>query len=187
MRSISPGQRNVVRVAVSAAMALWFTATAFSQHPNRNFDLLRRMDPFGTWIPNWRFFAPEPSQHDYSVLHRVLTADDKQTPWVETIPIETRRWSHAVWFPARRQDKALFDVCSRIIPVMSEDPEDAQKMYEYRLLKEFVEHRVRAEYADQDSPQGFQFLLAMHGGYDEDVTPEYLFVSKFIPLPQRTQ
>jgi hypothetical protein len=186
MRSNSAAKRDVLTVLASAGMALWFTATLFSQHPNRNFDRIRKLDPFGTWLPNWRFFAPEPSQHDFSVLHRVLTVDDKQTPWTETVPIETRRWAHALWFPSRRHDKALFDVCARVIPTLSDDIEAAQKMYEYRMLKEFVEHKVRAEYAEQELPQGFQFLVVQHGGFDEEVPPEYLFVSEFIPLePQR--
>ena len=33
--------------------------TAAAQHPNKMFDRVRRLDPIGILIPNWRFFAPE--------------------------------------------------------------------------------------------------------------------------------
>lgn len=176
------GRGDAATLVVGTGLALWFTATALSQHPNRSFDRLRTLDPFGVVLPNWRFFAPEPARHDFGLLHRVLTADGRRTPWVETTSILPRRWSQVVWFPSRREDKALFDIYSRLLPVLAEDVEAAQDMYEYRMLSEFVERRVRTDYAEEELPQGFQFTLVKHGGYDESVTPEYVLVSEFKPL-----
>jgi hypothetical protein len=166
--------------AVGAGLVGWWLVSAASQHPLTTFDRLRARDRFGV-VPNWRFFAPEPAQHDFHVLHRVLTADGEQTPWTATSSIARRSDFHTVWFPGRRREKAVFDVCSVILQHVEEGAAATDRPA-YHLLREFVEVAVRREYRGQPSPQGFQFLIARHTGYDEEQDPEYLFLSPFIPL-----
>jgi hypothetical protein len=166
--------------AITAGLGAWVLATAASQHPHRAFDRMRDFDPTGLLVPNWRFFAPEPARHDFHLLHRVLTADERQTPWCETSPITPRRSRHAVWFPERRREKAVFDVCNELIMLMAVPRLELEKTVPFELLRNHVEQRVRA--AHEETPQGFQFLIARHSGHDDSEDPDYLLASPFIPL-----
>jgi hypothetical protein len=166
----------------TAGLGAWLVATAASQHPHRAFDRFRDYDPTGLFVPNWRFFAPEPAQHDFHLLHRVLTADGEQTPWSETRQITPRAWRHAAWFPDRRRDKAMFDICNELITLMAIPSLDLAGTSPFRLLRDFVEQRVRRDYADRETPQGFQFLIARHTGHDADHEPDYLLASPFVRL-----
>ncbi len=168
-------------LALSVGLGGWLLATLASQHPHRAFDGLRRFDPIGLAVPNWRFFAPEPAQHDYHVLHRVLRADDTPSPWAETTTISPRSWGHAVFFPDRRREKALFDLASELTALMMDPRIDVRRTVPFELLRDAVELKVRAEEADP-LPRGFQFLLARHTGHDEEPEPDYLFASPYIPL-----
>jgi hypothetical protein len=173
---------GVAKVLVTAGLGAWFVATAASQHPHRAFDRFRDYDPTGLFVPNWRFFAPEPAQHDFHLLHRVLTAGGEQTPWRETRQITPRAWRHAAWFPDRRRDKAMFDVCNELITLMAIPSVDLPATAPFRLLRAFVELKVRREYAHDEQPQGFQFLIARHTGHDADHEPDYLLASPFVRL-----
>jgi hypothetical protein len=168
--------------AASAGVGAWLLATAASQHPHRAFDRFRDFDPTGLLVPNWRFFAPEPAQHDFHLLHRVLTADEHQTPWCETSAISPRKSVQSVWFPARRREKAMFDVCNELIMLMSTPRLDLTRTVPFELLRNHVELQVRESH--DRLPQGFQFLIARHTGHDESEDPDYLLASPFIPLKE---
>jgi hypothetical protein len=176
------GRQPPWELLVTAGLGLWFTATAASQHPNTMFDRLRNYDRAGLLIPNWRFFAPEPARHDFHVLHRVLTADGVETPWDETSRFVPRAWSHALWFPRQRRHKAIFDVCHDLVRHLQAPERQITESPAYRLLQEFVECTVRTDFAGRELPQGFQFTVARHTGYDQDQDPDYILVSPFVPL-----
>jgi hypothetical protein len=178
---------SLTEAAVIAALAVWFGVTLVSQHPNRMFDRLRTLDRFGIVIPNWRFFAPEPAQHDMHVVYRVLTADGGQTAWSEGNSIRERSWVQAVWFPERRRDKAVFDISAELLPLLGAPGADVTAMPAYRVLREFIEAAVRREHAEAPLPKGFQFALVRGGGYDEAGDPEYLLFSPFHPLKDAAQ
>ncbi|MEU7618724.1 hypothetical protein AB0B27_21880 [Micromonospora rifamycinica] len=172
--------------AITAGLVGWFGVTVLSQHPQQVFDRFRRYDVPGLLIGNWRFFAPEPAQHDFHVLHRVLTADGTQTRWVETTHIPRRHWRQVVWFPERRQDKAIFDICADLIAHLGTPGVEITATPPYEVLRDFVAHAVRRQYAGADVPRGFQFVIARSAGYDESHQPDYLLVSPFEPLPEGT-
>jgi hypothetical protein len=175
-----------VRWSLAASLGGWMLATLLSQHPHRGFDRLREHEPFGLLLPNWRFFAPEPSQHDYHVLHRVLTAEGQQTEWVESIELVARTWGQTVWFPKRRQGKAVSDIATELLQIFSTTSVDVSVTVPYRLLRDHVELLVREEWRERPLPQGFQFLIARHTGHDEAHDPEYLLASAFVPLTTET-
>lgn len=179
-----PSASKLPTVLLSAAVGSWVLATAASQHPHRLFDGLRRFDVTGLILPNWRFFAPEPAKHDFHLLHRVLTADGEQTGWEETTPIAPRRWSQALFFADRRQEKSMFDVANELVTVMAKAHVDVTKTVAFELLRNRVELRVVEAYqaAGKARPRGFQFLLARHTGHDESEEPDYLLSSPFIAL-----
>jgi hypothetical protein len=178
----SPLAERLPKLAVTAGLGAWFLATAASQHPHRAFDRFRDYDPTGLFVPNWRFFAPEPARHDFHVLHRVLTADGEQTPWRETTSISPRAWRHMAWFPDRRRDKAVFDVCNELILLLAIPNVRIERSAPFELLRDAVELEVRREYAGGRPPQGFQFLVARHTGHDQEPEPDYLLASPFVAL-----
>ncbi|MFF4779065.1 hypothetical protein ACFY05_40225 [Microtetraspora fusca] len=176
--------RGPAAALVIGGLAAWFGVTVISQHPQQIFDRFRRYDYTGLLIGNWRFFAPEPAQHDFHILHRVLTADDVQSPWAETTHIPKRTWRQMVWFPERRQDKAVFDVCAELIVSFAQPKLDITKVPAYQVLCDRVELVVREEYRSKPTPKGFQFVIARSAGYDESEDPDYLLISQFIPLQE---
>ncbi|CRK56202.1 hypothetical protein [Alloactinosynnema sp. L-07] len=177
-----PDGKGLAGTALTGALAAWFGVTVLSQHPHQIFDRFRRYDLTGLVIANWRFFAPEPAQHDFHVLHRVLTADGDQTSWSETTRIPRRRLVQALWFPDRRQDKAMFDVCNELIIYLARKDFDITTTAAYQVLRDSVELAVRGEHPV--TPKGFQFVIARATGYDDTPEPEYLLVSQFVSLEE---
>ena len=167
---------------LSSAVGAWVLATVASQHPHRLFDGLRRFDPTGLLLPNWRFFAPEPAQHDFHVLHRVVTAAGERTDWRETVTITPRSWSQVLFFADRRREKSMFDVANELVTVMARPQADVTRTVAYELLRNRVKVKVLKEFAGLPRPRGFQFLVARHSGHDESQEPDYLLSSPFITL-----
>jgi hypothetical protein len=174
------------RWALTTSLGAWLVATLISQHPHRGFDRLREHDPVGLLLPNWRFFAPEPAQHDFHLLHRVLTADGEQSDWVETAELIPRAWIHAVWFPDRRQGKAISDITNELIRILGSASADVSKTVPFELLRDLVELKVREDYSGRPLPQGFQLLIARHTGHDPAHEPDYLMASQFVALDAAT-
>lgn len=163
------------------AVAGWFTVTLVSQHPNRVFDRFRGGTLTAALVPNWRFFAPEPAVHDYRVLHRVLYDDGTPSDWQDTHEIAARTWRNCFWFPERRRDKALIDICNELLThVQQLAPDALPGTVAYRLLRGFVERAVRSQ--EQTPVEGFQFLVVRDCGHDVEPDPEYLLVSRFETL-----
>ena len=191
MRTPRARARDWQTILTASCFAAWLAGTVLSQHPDRQFDRLRECAAGRLLLPDWRFFAPEPGQHDYHVLHRVLTADDEVTPWQLTLadprrPGHQRSWKDLFWHPDLRHNKALFDVC-RGLAIHINEGRDLTQTFQYRLLRDFVERTVRAQYLSQEPPAGCQFMIAQYTGYDDDHEPGYLMVSPFIALHLRQQ
>jgi len=165
------------------AAASVLIATALSQHPNRAFDRLRGLDPFGLVLPNWRFFAPIPAMDDYRLLHRVQHADGSEGEWEETIPIAPRTLTQFVWFPDRRREKAVFDMTSELLARIPAGDDAVLGCAAYRTLDGIVRETIgrRSSAASTLEPLGYQFLVARHAGFDERTEPEFLLVSPFVP------
>ncbi|MGW7452813.1 hypothetical protein [Streptomyces sp. NPDC054787] len=178
--SVRAEPRGALTLLVLGGLAVWLGATTAGQHPHSGFDRVRSHDRSGLFIPNWKFFAPEPAQHDFHVLHRVLTADGTQTPWEETTRITPRASSQLLWFPQRRREKALFDVCAELITLMSKPDLDLTLFPAYRVLRDLVGLTVRDTHGGHEPPQGFQFLIARHTGHDQSHEPDYVFLSPFV-------
>ena len=159
------------------------TATFFSQHPNRLFDRFRARDKIGFWLPNWRFFAPEPAQNDFHLLHRTLSSDGIESDWTETHHMTQRKLAHLVWFPGRRTDKGIFDATADLLGAIPFGGEVVLNSPAYRILAGFVLRRVRER--SNEPIAGYQFMLASSTGYDESTEPEEILVSPFIPLEQQ--
>lgn len=184
-REGSDGSRQAAARALEWGLAGALLVTASAQHPNKMFDRARRLDPIGILIPNWRFFAPEPARHDFHVVHRTRDADGAVTDWEETVPSSPRSWRHAVFFPERRRDKALSDICTEAGVLASRGVVSGSPSY--RLLREFVRGRVLEHAGARGGGEGaavagFQFAVIRYSGYDDSEDPQHILVSEFVAL-----
>jgi hypothetical protein len=177
MSGASPGS-----LLAAAGFAAWLVVSAAAQHPDRNFDRMRKLDPTRALIPDWRFFAPNPAQHDVHVLYRAVLPGGETTGWELSSEFATRSWRDFAWLPDRRRDKGLFDICVTMGRMIQSDGAGLTESIPYLLLRNFVARAVGKRYAGQARPCGFQFAMVRHTGYDEDQDLEYLLVSPYIEL-----
>lgn len=167
---------------VAGAFATWFGITVLSQHPDRRFDRLRDYDPLGGLIPDWRFFAPEPVQYDYSIVHRTLDVAGGETAWRPSSAISERSWKDFIWFPERREEKAICELCIELLAHASLNGESWTRGPSYRLLRDCVLREVRREHMHGAPPVlGVQFAVLRRRGHDVAAEPERVLVSPFIP------
>ncbi|MFE0928931.1 hypothetical protein ACFW4O_33275 [Streptomyces mutabilis] len=169
---------DVLVSAVELVLSSWLVMTLLSQHPNRVFDRLRSFDIVGITLPNWRFFAPFPARHDYHVLYRTLSISGEQSKWEQASSITPRTHSHAAWFPKRREEKGIFDLC--VAMDAAGNLQDPTQSPAYCLLRDFVARRIREKDPVGQHLSGFQFLLVQYSGYETSEQPEYIFASPFI-------
>lgn len=166
--------------AVPALLAGWFVASVLGQHPDRGYDKIRNADRTGTGIliPNWRFFAPVPAVEDQHFLYRLASEDrTRHTEWREVYAINPRKMIHALWFPGRRVEKAVFDVASTLMNnagAMTPLHQEA-KQAAYGLVNEFVRRRLTPE----PGYPLFQVMLVRYSGYDHSEDPKYDMVFEY--------
>lgn len=180
-RSAVRARPPAARAALYAVLGAWAVLTTLNQHPRRGFDRLRVLDPAGLWIPDWRFFAPDPGTLDYHVLYRDRLPDGSMTLWTEIDVFERRRLGQVLVHPNRRREKALYDAVNdltRYRPPEGGGPEDIQLSVGYLTLLTFVTHAAR-HHEDADRTQ---FLIAMSTGFDEREEPYPVFTSNLHPL-----
>lgn len=175
-------ERALTTVA-SVGMAGFFWAVLVSNDPHRVFTRFRAgAGAFGLLVPDWRFFAPNPSDHDYELVYRVRTRSGDTTQWDHVFRFAERTWGHALFYARRRREKGVFDTIQSMISSLPHAPVDALvSRAPYRVLESFVAHEVRRLHADE-LPEGFQFAIVRTAGYDERPDLHSLFVSTYIPL-----
>jgi hypothetical protein len=163
------------------AGAAMLVGTLATQHPSQMFNRLQLKDTFSV-LPNWRFFAPTPAMHDYHFLYRTLGADGTTSRWEALDVIEGRKPWQIAWFPTRRPEKAVFDICSEILHVLDKGFAVVTRTSAYRTLTEYLRAGLRARGETPETVRGFQFALARATGYDTSQEPEMVFVSPYTPL-----
>jgi hypothetical protein len=172
---------RLARVAVSSLIVL----TLWSQHPHPAFNRVRLKDNLSL-IPNWRFFAPVPAQHDYHVYYRALDTDGGVSEWKPVHTITPRRNSQFVWFPSRRREKGLFDIVSELLPLLdSLGPRAVQNAPAYRLLENTLRWSIPG-WEQSTTVDGFQFALIRHTGYELSTDPDIIFASPYSPIELRS-
>ncbi|MFE9190988.1 hypothetical protein ACFYL6_15370 [Micromonospora sp. NPDC007208] len=163
------------------ALSSWFVASVISQHPDRSYDKLRKFDKTGIFIPNWRFFAPEPAVEDQHFLYRLATADkSSHTEWRSVYEVAPRRAIHGIWFPGRRIEKSIFDVAATLTSNTNTNNPMTERAREsaYRLIVDFVRNRVQPE---PDHPL-MQLMLVRYAGYDHSEDPKYDLIMDYEPV-----
>lgn len=167
---------QLVTWAIESGFAAWFVVTALSQHPQRTFDTLRKFDPIGLTIPNWRFFAPEPAVHDFHLLFRTSNHSEVVSQWREAFTVTPRRLQHAVWFPERRREKAVFDLSIDLLGLVGANSEARRKAPSHQLAENAIRRKIESS-GNASNVKSFQFMIVLFTGYDESGSPDYRFVS----------
>jgi hypothetical protein len=176
-----PAPSKVARVILIGALGSWALLITLNQDPRRKFQPIQRLDPAGAYLPDWRFFAPNPGVNDYHLLSRDKLDSGDMTPWKEVSNAEQRRLAHILFHSNRRCEKALFDAVTGIIhwrPPEGGSQEDIQLSIAYLTLLNYITHRV----AHHEQVKETQFLIAKSDGYDEIIDPAPMFLSNFHPI-----
>lgn len=162
--------------AVIGGMALMLAATIVQQMPGPIYARLRSKDS-GAFIPMWSFFAPRPATRDYEPLHRFILSDGSTGDWARSVQHGKRTLLSNVWAPGRRLSKSVFDMASDLLPMLNErDAHAVEASPAYMSLTCFFLRLARD--SKGEGVVGVQFLIALHGGFDESQTPQVLFTSK---------
>jgi hypothetical protein len=176
VKGVFKGRGGTARLAAG----LLLVGTAASQHPNPSFNRIGRLDIFSAMFPNWRFFAPEPAQHDYHIFYRTLNEEGDSSSWKSVDVIAGRKARQIGWFPGRRPEKALFDICSELLSVLDKSFDEITRLPSYRLLREFMRTEVNS--SGTPAVKGFQFALAKYTGYDDSSDVQIIFTSPYTPI-----
>ena len=89
-------------------LAGWIAVTVIAQHPQHEFDRLRRIPVFRLILPDWRFFVPNPPDHDLVPIFRRIV-DGEPGKWSRIRPPHERRLLDGLWFPGARREHGLVD------------------------------------------------------------------------------
>ncbi len=157
---------------VVALFGSWLLLTILCQVPGRASSYLRTWDFLGL-IPEWNFFAPHPNTGDYHLLYRDRLLDGSFTEWTELRQSESYRWWHAVWNPARRRKKALFDLTAALAREIREAPDTLQVSMAYLSLLQHVSSLGRPE-----AVVGTQFMIMRSHGMISTQEPDVMMVSE---------
>lgn len=161
------------------AGAAMLVSTVANQHPNIAFNRLQRKDTFSL-LPNWRFFAPTPATYDYHILYRTCDQEGKTSSWKAVDLIAGRRFRQIVWFPTRRQEKAVFDLTSELLRSSQKGFQFVISLPAYRILCAYLRKMITEQ--GITGVEGFQFTFIRAAGYDESEEPEPFFISPYIPI-----
>ena len=156
-------------------------ATVAAQHPNPVFNRVQMKDHF-SFIPNWKFFAPNPATHDYHYLYRTLDTDGNTSQWHSVDIIAERKMYQAFWFATRRPEKAVFDVCTEILQQMNKGIEVVKEITGYKVLVHFIRREIREKHDDVANIKGFQTSVVRASGHDTEEEPTILFISPYTPM-----
>ena len=131
---------------------------------------IRRWDLLAL-VPEWRFFAPTPAQHDYYLLYRDQLEDGSLTDWTEVRAATPRCSWNLVWNTSKRGNKALFDAIKELAAhVVASDPA-IQFSVPYLTLLNHVSAIPRL-----GCSQSTRFLL-MHNDSRLEKPPDVVFLS----------
>ncbi|MFD0407333.1 hypothetical protein [Kitasatospora sp. NPDC127116] len=161
-------------VITAVALTAWFIVSAVGQLtvPRRLLDRLRAWDIFGI-VPNYRFFAPRPVQHDYHLLMRTAGSSGEFGPWHQVAGPPDRCWWHIAWNPDRRAFKGLSDVMSVAHRFDVQRPRAVQVSLPYLAILNYVTAVASRDPAARE----VQFVLAISHGVLSDESPDVIFKS----------
>ena len=101
-------------VVVLAIFIVWGAVSTLTQVRRPLAQSFRRFDKLGL-LPAWNFFAPKPITSDFEVRYRTWSASGGLGQWYALDLPRQRRLSDALLNPTRREKKAMFEACARVV------------------------------------------------------------------------
>jgi hypothetical protein len=155
---------------VAGVFVLWFVLSLAVYLP-RCQKVVRRLDQLSL-IPEWRFFAPRPGQHDLHLLYRDEYENGSSTEWTEIVLATKRRFWCAVWNPGKRNNKALFDCVQELGKHIRQGDETIELSLPYLTLLNYVESMERLA-----MPTAVRFAIFTSDGKRFEPEPDILLLS----------
>ncbi|WP_183086368.1 hypothetical protein [Mycetocola tolaasinivorans] len=162
------------RRLIYGVFLVWLVATLFSQHPDDNNARVRRlvMRLGSFWIPNWKFFAPNPGVEDHVVFYRTGTSEsDEWKHWQRLFPVEKVRFWEMFYSPSSRRQKGILDIVTTMQMLRDSELLRPQYTAHVSLLTECVRENMKFT-EDPD----FQVMVARGSGFEESIRPKNDFV-----------
>jgi len=153
----------------------WFLLSLLVHAPKFQV-FIRRMDWF-CLIPEWRFFAPRPGQHDFHLLYRDRLRDGSITEWTELTPISKRPWWAFLCNPGKRGKKALLDAVIALGQSLAADDQSLKLSIPFLTLLNCVSSVPRSS-----ASECTQFLVLGFHGRPSPKEPEAFYLSDFHSL-----
>ena len=150
---------------IRGVFGIWLLLTVLVLFPKLN-PVIRGLDLLAL-VPEWRFFAPIPGQHDYHVLYRDEFVDGSVTDWTELPLVSDRRWWNIAWNPGKRGNKALFDAVSEFAVHVGAGDKSVEISIPFLTLLNYISSVARPVV-----PQYTQFLLMSSQGSLPDHEPD---------------
>lgn len=155
--------------------AVWLVLTVLVQVPRIN-AFLRRWDLF-CLLPEWRFFAPTPAQHNVHLLYRDEFPDGRLTEWTEAVVVRQRSGWACVFNTEKRGSKALIDAVGELCRHITLKAGLLETSIAYLTFLNYISRIPRIA-----MPSRSQFMLMRtdhDGSREEDIV---LFVSELHDL-----
>jgi hypothetical protein len=124
---------------------------------------------------------PHPGTHDYYVIYRTMDHAREPSRWRGLDLIAGRSPQQLAWYPARRREKAVFDIAVELLPVLDRGFPAITRTPAYRLLEAHLTCRIRAE-DPAGEVAGYQIALVKASGYDTSEKPSLIMASPYTPL-----
>src|SRR5712692_6486188 len=165
----------MVALIIVVFFGAWWLLSVFLYIPKLA-NVVRRID-YVALVPDWRFFAPNPLQHDYHLLYRDQYIDGRCSNWTELRPAQERCWWNAIWNPAKRSNKALFDVVTEFAAQVTAGDPGVELSVSRLTLLNYVSSVSRST-----SPKFVQLMLMLSRGHCPGQNPELVYRSEFHSL-----
>lgn len=169
-----------------ALLALWALASAVTQVRRPNAQRPRRYDYLGL-LPAWNFFAPRPITCDFQIRYRAWSEEGGLSEWRPLELPRERTIADAVLNPTRREKKAMFEACARVVKSYTTyHPDDDAVMISMSYL--LILGRVSAEAGAADAVQFGIWLTEQRAGGSRQVFRSALHAldsAATEPIPER--
>lgn len=171
-----PDRPDRIRVATCVALAVWFWTIVAGNAPIRGLDAVRKgAGRADLWLPDWRFFAPVPPDHDLVLEYRTRDRAGRTGPWHALDTVRGRRWWNVIVSPGARRAQAYKQVARHLRSRSPHGPEE-------RRLARFVRREV-ARVPDAAVAE-FSFRIVRTAAHDDTVPPRTVVESGWMSFDE---
>ncbi|MET9670619.1 hypothetical protein ABZY19_35545 [Streptomyces sp. NPDC006475] len=111
--------------------------------------------------------------HDFDLLSRRFQGQSV-SEWELLSHITPRRWTQMLWFPERREEEAVLDLCQELSSLAVQGEPNLRDTAAYGILRDHVRSSLRDPHPEADS---LQFMIVRAAGHDGSEDPQCAFVS----------